>query len=108
MVRVIRVLIRGTTAQSAEMPIAGSRVKGKVMNEVRGSNMEHDDEKGLTDPTTKKVAFHLFDNSVVRGGFWCKKFLQGRRGSAFSFIFLGIVLGSPDGTVGLGFEIPSS
>ena len=31
MVRVIRVLIRGTAAQSAEMPIAGSRVKGKVM-----------------------------------------------------------------------------
>ena len=31
MVRVIGVLIRGTAAQSAEMPIAGSRVKGKVM-----------------------------------------------------------------------------
>ena len=44
---------------------------------MRGSNhMEHDDEKGLTDPTTKKVAFHLFDNAVVRGGFWSKKFFR--------------------------------
>ena len=90
MVRVIGVLIRGTAAQSAEMPIAGGRVKGKVMNEVRGSNMKHDEEKGLTDPTTKKVAFHLFDNAVVRGGFWSKKFF--RKGSAFSsFLVLFLV-----------------
>ena len=47
--------------------------------------------------------FHLlFDNSVVRGGFWSISFPQGKTGGVGIFFVLGIVLGSPDGTVGPG------
>ena len=49
--------------------------------------------------------FHLlFDNSVVRGGFWSISFPQGKTGGVGIFFVLGIVLGSPDGTVGSGIR----